>query len=299
MTQPAPFQRIAAELRRRVVEGELAPGDRVPSTRAIVKEWGVAMATATKVLAVLRDEGLTHVEPGVGTVVAHQARRKPTGDRELTRDRVVAAAVAIADAEGLAALSMRTVAARLGVATMSPYRYVGGKDELIALMADAAFGEVPFPPEPEHWRTALEVGARALWTVHRAHPWLAQLGPITRPLVMPNLLAYSEWMLRALSGHGFDAATMLNLNVLLYGHVQGLAVHLEREANEASASGMSDEQWLDSQEWRLAEFVTPAAHPTFTAVLASLTDSGFDLDLDLLFDLGLTAILNHVESLAR
>lgn len=140
-------------------------------------------------------------------------------------------AIGIADAEGLSALSMRAVAARLGAATMSPYRYVTGKDDLVLLMADAVFAEAALPSEvPGHWRARLEAGARALWAVHRAHPWLAQLGPLTRPLMLPHLMAYSEWMLSALDGHGLAPAAMLNQNVLLYSHVQGLAAQLEREA---------------------------------------------------------------------
>lgn len=69
MTTEPPYLAIAAELRRRVRSGELSPGDRVPSTRAITREWGVAMATATKALGVLRQEGLVRPEAGVGTVV--------------------------------------------------------------------------------------------------------------------------------------------------------------------------------------------------------------------------------------
>src|SRR3954452_478814 len=112
--------RIAAELRRRITTGELAPGARVPSTRAIVQRYGVAMATATKVLTTLRHEGLIRSVPGVGTVVAGEssprpvertARRRSTPDGGLGRAAIVAAAIAVADAEGLAALSMRRVAA--------------------------------------------------------------------------------------------------------------------------------------------------------------------------------------------
>src|SRR5687767_1848654 len=118
MTDSPPYARIVAELRRRIAEGELAPGDRVPSTRQIAIRWGVAPATATKALNALKQEGLIVAEPRVGSVVA-AAPSKPrppveTGD-ELTRERVVRAAIEIADAEGLAAVSMRGVAARLGV----------------------------------------------------------------------------------------------------------------------------------------------------------------------------------------
>src|SRR4051812_2488651 len=115
-----PYRRIVHEGRRRIEAGELRPGDRVPSARAITKEWGVAIATATKAHAALREEGLTISRPGVGTVVAGPAPRR---DHELTRDRIVATAIAIADADGLAELSMRRIAGALGVSTMSLYRH--------------------------------------------------------------------------------------------------------------------------------------------------------------------------------
>ncbi|WP_241564336.1 TetR/AcrR family transcriptional regulator C-terminal domain-containing protein [Nonomuraea polychroma] len=140
-----PYLRIVEEIRRRITSGELAAGDKVPSTRQIVREWGVAMATASKVLGRLQEEGLARAVPGVGTVVAGAERRPPPED--LTRQRVVRAAIKIADAEGLAAVSMRRIAAELGASAMSLYRHVDGKDELIHLMADAVYGDDP-PPAP-------------------------------------------------------------------------------------------------------------------------------------------------------
>src|ERR1700738_251691 len=137
METEAPYRRIVAEIRDRIARGELRPGDRVPSTRRITQEWGVAMATATKVIATLRDEGVVDPRPGAGTVVrspepgqAPVTRKAVPREQELSRDRVVRAAIAIADAEGLAMLSMRRVATDLGVATMSLYRHVPRKDEL-------------------------------------------------------------------------------------------------------------------------------------------------------------------------
>ncbi|WP_344442545.1 winged helix-turn-helix domain-containing protein, partial [Kitasatospora nipponensis] len=79
-----PSVRIAAELRRGIAAGELRPGDRVPSTRRLTQEWGIAMATATKVLAGLRREGLVLSRPGVGTVVAEGADRLAAGGGGVT-----------------------------------------------------------------------------------------------------------------------------------------------------------------------------------------------------------------------
>ncbi|MEU5048931.1 TetR/AcrR family transcriptional regulator C-terminal domain-containing protein [Streptomyces sp. NPDC021096] len=305
-----PYLRIAAELRRRIADGELAPGARVPSTRQIAKEWNVALATATKVLTTLRQEGLVRSQPRVGTVVAAPDRAPgaastaaaapvvPATDHELTRERIVRAAVDIADAEGLAALSMRGVAARLGVAAMSPYRHVNSKDDLIFLMADAVLAEATYPADtPADWRGRLELGARSLWALHRAHPWLAHIGPLTRPQALPHLIAYSDWMLGALDGHGLSPTTMLNLNVLLYSYVQGTAVHLEREAQAASATGLSEDQWMDSQSAAFDALVASGRYPTFAKVTGAFADGGYELHLDEVFELGLTSMLDGLAAL--
>lgn len=325
-----PYLRIAADIRRRILGGELSPGDRIPSTRQIAGDWNVALATATKALTVLRQEGLVRAQARVGTVVA--PRRRPTPEprsrtatapgrtpadagptrapaeggpdqgaappRELTRERIVRTAIEIADVEGLPALSMRGVAARLGTAAMSPYRYVNGKDDLVLLMADAVLGELTWPRRPPaHWRAGLEQGARALWAVHRAHPWLAQIGPLTRPLMLPNLMAYSDWMLSALDGHGLDATTMLDVNVLLYSHVQGVAVQLEREVQAQSVTGVSEEEWMDAQAPALAALMGSGDYPTLGRVLGEVGETGYDLRLDELFEMGLRSMLDGLAAL--
>ncbi|GAB2991386.1 TetR/AcrR family transcriptional regulator [Saccharothrix stipae] len=292
---------IAADLRRRIEQGEWAPGAKVPSTRRVAAEWGVAMATAAKALATLAREGLVRAEPRSGTVVAGPPRATPATPRpahgarppELTRERVVRAAIAIADAEGLGALSMRGVAARLGVAPMSPYRHVAGKDELVLLMADAAFGERGYPARPpDGWRARWELGARTLWSLYRRHPWLAQLSPITRPLPLPNLAVHAEWALAALTGHGLSAAVLCDLHVMLFSYVHGIAVHLEREQQAQGASGMSEDEWMDTQAPAMGSIVDSGRYPTFAWMLTTLSEEGYDLDLDDLFELGLRSLLD-------
>jgi DNA-binding transcriptional regulator YhcF (GntR family) len=300
-SEQPPYLRIVAEIRRRITDGELGPGDRTPSTRQIAREWGVALATATKALTTLRLEGLVEARPRTGTVVAGTApvtppRRHsppvPPSEQELTLDRIVRTAIDIADAEGLSALSMRGVAARLGVAAMSPYRYVPSKDDLILLMADAAFGDETYPADaPEGWRSRIELGARTLWSLYRRHPWLAQLGSLTRPLLVPNLMVHGEWVLSALDGHGLDPTTLFDTHVLIYTHVQGLAVHLEWEAHAEASTGQSEDQWMDSRAPALRELVDSGRFPTFAKVVGAF-DDGYDLRLDELFESGLKALLD-------
>lgn len=306
-----PYLRIVAEIRRRIADGELAPGDRIPSTRRIAEEWGVALATATKALTTLRLEGLVEARPRIGTVVAGAARppaatpaapgpaKEPKPEPELNLDRIVRTAIGIADAEGLTALSMRGVAARLGVAPMSTYRYVPSKEELVLHMADAAFGEETYPADaPGGWRARVELGARAMWRLYRKHPWLAQLGSLSRPLLVPRLLVHGEWILAALDGHGLAPTELFDIHVLIYSHVQGLAVHLEREAHAEAATGQSEDQWMDSRASDLRSLAESGRFPTFAKVVGAFED-GYDLDLDALFERGLTALLDGLTPLVE
>lgn len=297
-----PYARIADEIRHRITTGELRPGDRVPSTREITREWGVAMATATRVLATLRQDGLVRAVPGVGTVVeAPEPRPAPavpaTRHRELrpaepalSQERVVHTAIAIADAEGLPALSMRRIATELGVATMSLYRYVPGKDELLLLMADAALGEDRLPDVPPRgWRARLELTARIQWAGYQRHPWLAPVISVSRPQLLPNGIAHTEWALSAVDGFGLDRSAMLHVAVSLISYVRGTAVNLETEVQAEQDSGLTNEQWMESQDSAMAEIMASGRYPTL-ATMDGQPD--IDFSLDTLFEFGLQRMLD-------
>jgi DNA-binding transcriptional regulator YhcF (GntR family) len=305
-----PYLQIVAELLRRIDAGELRPGDRVPSTRQIAEEWGVATATATKALLSLSQQGAVRAVPRVGTVVAaperkpasppHASRRRAAREpaEEPTRERVVRAAIEIADAEGLAALSMRSVAARLDVATMSLYRYVPSKDDLVQLMTDTVFGDDRLPETPPHgWRARLELAARLQWAIYRRHPWLSQLVPLNRPLPLPNLMIHGEWALAALDGLGLSAVTMLHIHITLYSYVRGIAINLESEAQAEAETGLTGEQWMDSQESAFEAIAASEGFPTFARVVNDLAKSGYDFDLDTIFEFGLGPMLDGLAAL--
>ena len=239
MSRPeAPYLRIVEEIRRRIAAAELRPGDQVPSARRISQEWGVAIATATKVHAALRQQGLTEARPGVGTVVGKRpgaracpgGRTRPTAPRRgaagrrgrASRERIVAVAIAVADADGMAELSMRRVATELGVATMSLYRYVASKDELLLHMIDTVLGEEEVPPRSkEGWRADLAEIARLEWRFFRRHPWLAPAMSITRTQLTPNTVAITDGVLNALDGLGLDSETELYVHLTLFSFGQG------------------------------------------------------------------------------
>ncbi|MYU54319.1 MULTISPECIES: TetR/AcrR family transcriptional regulator C-terminal domain-containing protein [Streptomyces] len=307
--------RIVAELRQRIEAGELAPGDRVPSTREITRQWGVAMATATRVLAELRQEGLVRAVRGVGTVVearskpartgrppaagrpdaspapASPARRQPVADEALTLGRIVTSAIAVADAEGLAAVSMRRVAADLGVATMSLYRHVADKDDLLMRMMDAAFSRWTFPAvPPEGWREQLTLAARMLWDMFRRHPWLAPALSLARPQAVAGALPFTEWVLTALERHGLDFSLAFTVHLTLFNYVRGTAFNVEMEREAEALTGLDSEEWMDAQEPAFQALLATGRFPA----LGRLTESGYDFDLDGLFTFGLQRLLDGI-----
>ncbi|MGK5729577.1 GntR family transcriptional regulator [Streptomyces sp. URMC 124] len=247
----APYRRIAAELRARIASGEIRPGEKVPSVRRIAQEWGVATATAAKVLSVLREEGVVRAVPGVGTVVAEGARGEPGGrppraagaPRALTRERIVRTAIALADAHGAAALSMRALAAELGVPTMALYRHVPGKDDLVARMADAVFGECGGPPGsvPGDWRARLRAAARHQWALYRRHPWLARvMVSVPRPRLPACATGLMERAMAPPPGPGLEAGAVSRIGVTVAGYVRGVAVNLEDGAAARRARSGAD-----------------------------------------------------------
>jgi DNA-binding transcriptional regulator YhcF (GntR family) len=286
MTQ---YEVVAGELRRRIRAGELKPGDRVPSTRALVRDFGVAMATATKALQALQAERLVHPSPGVGTVVGPPPRAARRVEQpELNRDEVVRMALAIADTEGLAALSMRRIASELGVSTMALYRYVGGKDVLVVQMVDAALAEFPLGTPPDDWREAIAMVARVHWAAYRRHLWLASAISLSRPQLVPRLLPHTDAVLRAL--RGFEKSAALSTMISLFAYVRGVALVMEAEAQAEQDTGVTADEWVTEQGDKLGAMIAMGDLPAFRELLADGFD--YEYDLDKLFEFGLEVFLD-------
>jgi len=281
------YERIADLIAARIEDGDLAPGGLVPSTRRIVAEHGVAMATATRVLDELRRRGLVEARRGVGTVVAHPG--VPTA-RVTTAD-VVRAAVSLADSDGLGGLSMRRIATALGMPTMSLYRHVTSREDLVARMLDAVYGEFPLPdPLPDGWRARAEACARTLWAAFTAHPWAAHAMSMTRPQPAPNGIAHTEALLAAFAGTParLDLDTRMHLAVTVFQFVRGVAVNIEPAEQARQDTGLTDEDWMDRALPSLQAVTDARRHP----YLAEAMSTGIDLTLDSLFEFGLARLLD-------
>jgi AcrR family transcriptional regulator len=195
--------------------------------------------------------------PGAG-------RRGPKPSR--SAEEVVLAAIGLADAEGLPALSMRRVAEALGLSPMSLYTYVPSKAELIDLMIDKVAGEIEEPgPELTGWRAKVEHFARQRWAMAQRHPWLMQIG-VHRPPLGPNILAKLEIMLQALDGLGLAELEMDHLSALILDYVRGSARAALDAREIEKQTGISDEQWWALNEELLQGLITPSDYPTTVRV---------------------------------
>ncbi|MBA9003596.1 TetR/AcrR family transcriptional regulator [Thermomonospora cellulosilytica] len=160
-------------------------------------------------------------DPSAGSVWLRPER--PPRDRRLDRGRIVAAAVAVLDAEGHRGLSMRRIAADLGVTAGSLYWYVNGKDDLLELALDHVLGEVRADPEEPDWRRALGDLARSQRAMLLRHRWvLPELA--VRPNLGPNALALAETGLGLLARAGFADADLDAAMAALNDHVVGAVI---------------------------------------------------------------------------
>jgi AcrR family transcriptional regulator len=129
------------------------------------------------------------------------AQPTSTRPRGLSRERIVEAAIELADTDGLGALSMARLAERLGCGTMSLYRHVANKDELVTFMLSAAPGPPPVPHNGTDWRGAVTDWASGLWEVYHRHPWILQAAAAGPP-ADPGQLAWLDAGLASLAGTG-------------------------------------------------------------------------------------------------
>ncbi|MER5935472.1 TetR/AcrR family transcriptional regulator [Streptomyces sp. NPDC002054] len=216
----------------------------------------------------------------------------------LTLDRIIDAAVRLAAAEGIEAVSMGRVAKELGASTMSLYRYVAAKEELYILMADAGVGSPPPLPEAAadwDWRELIGAWARMQRTVLQAAPWILRI-PVTGPPASPNEVAWMERGLAALAGTGLREDEKLATLMLVGGFVRNEAM-LRADLTEAiAAGGLSPDQVLGGYQRTLRALTGPDRHPAVTRLLDSGVFAAGD-DPDFEFRFGLERLLDGLAAL--
>ncbi|CAA9547133.1 MAG: Transcriptional regulator, AcrR family, partial [uncultured Thermomicrobiales bacterium] len=210
-------------------------------------------------------------DPARSLALLWEGRKEPTRGPKpgLSLERIVRAAIEVADAEGLAVTSMRRVAERLGVGAMSLYTYVPGKAELLDVMLDTVFGEEPGADDPAGgWRAGLERRARQDSALYRRHPWVLQVSS-ARSVLGPNEIAIFESSLRTVSGIGLDGGEMVAVVSLVGGYVRGAAQGAIEAALAAQRTGLTDDQWWAARAPLLEKYFDPARYPIVSSVQQS------------------------------
>jgi AcrR family transcriptional regulator len=214
----------------------------------------------------------------------------------LSLSRIVAAAVQVADADGLDAVSMGRVARELGAAPMSLYRHVSGKEELLDLMVDAAWGDPPEAPAPgEDWRPGLTRWAWALRARAGRHRWVVRI-PLKGIPIMPHEVAWFENALACLGGTGLAEARKASVAMLLGGYVRNLAATEADIMAAIMASGQTPSQWMAAYPRMLRDLTDPQRFPALALFLASgAFDTADHPDDEFIF--GLDRILDGIAAL--
>ena len=216
----------------------------------------------------------------------------------LSLPRIVAAAVRIADAEGLDAVSMGRVAAELGAAPMSLYRHVSAKEELLTLMVDAAWGDAPDPPGPgEGWRSGLSRWAWAMRASAQRHPWAVRI-PVSSLPIMPREVAWFEHALACMRETTLTEARKASVIMLLSGYVRNLATTEADIVAAMSASGLSPSEWMAAYPRMLSKLTDPQRFPALAAFIAAGVFEAAD-EPDDEFVFGLDRILDGIEHLIQ
>ncbi|WP_309133760.1 TetR/AcrR family transcriptional regulator [Cellulomonas sp.] len=183
----------------------------------------------------------------------------------LSLEQIADAGIALADAEGLDAVSMARLAESLGFTTMSLYRYVTSKDEVLMLMADRAAGQVPrVGPEVGDWRERLELLLELQRPVLAAHPWLARTTS-TLFAVGPNRLAWMDAILACFEDTGLTEPEKLAVTGVLSSHQLDWARLLDAYATRQRTAGDGGGEDPDAV---IARLVDPATHPALARAVA-------------------------------
>lgn len=219
------------------------------------------------------------------------------GKPELNVDRIARIAIELADADGLDSLSMRKVAEKLGVGTMSLYTYVPGKAELVDVMVDLVQAETAAPAGTGGgWRAKLELIARENLALYQRHPWLLQASH--RSVLGPNVIQKYENELRALEGIGLTEIEMDSVLTLLIGQAQVSARGRSEISRVERSSGLTEEQWWTQNAPLLEQVIDYSRFPVASRVGAAAGEAHHaSYSPEHAFEFGLARILDGIEVL--
>jgi AcrR family transcriptional regulator len=202
----------------------------------------------------------------------------------LSRDRVLRAALELADEGGIGALTMQQIGRRLGVEAMSLYRHVRNKDDILDGIVDLVFAEIELPADRSNWRTVLRARSISTRAALRRHPWAITLMESRLAPGPSNLRSHDE-MLAVLLDAGFSAAMATHASNLVDSYVLGFALQ------ETNFPFSNAEELAAVGEQMLAQ-VPADQYPNLVRVSDELLASGFDYRDE--FEFGLDLILDGI-----
>ncbi|MHA6760246.1 TetR/AcrR family transcriptional regulator [Streptacidiphilus sp. PAMC 29251] len=241
-------------------------------------------------------------EPGPSSAAGGDAARAPVWSRprsggrgpqpSLSVDAIVSAAVALADADGVDAVSMRRIASELGVGTMSLYRYVETKDDLLDLMTDQVMGEDGIGAvDTGEWRTDLRELAVRYRTLMLRHPWVLPIGA-SRPPMGPNSMRRSERLFAVLDGLGLDIDEIVGLTGTVVAFVRGVVLSETAEAELIRRTGQTRDEYRRSVGPYLVAALAAGEYPLLARFVHDADDHP---DPDQAFRSSLEHVLDGVE----
>lgn len=230
--------------------------------------------------------------------ISEHAQRHPRRDHGLSRDEIVAAAIAVADAEGPAAISMRRIARELRAGAMSLYWHVASKEELIDLMLDTLEADIRAPEPTGDWRADLRAMAHRQRAGMLRHPWVVEF-VASRPPSGPNDARNLEVMLGMVGGLGLDPRTEADILMTVVTYVMGAVVRevqeMSSDRDRAEIEATMTPEEIEAEHQRFRDFLTGAdQYPNIQRMMAANVDPDAAETRDERFEFGLSCVLDGI-----
>lgn len=224
---------------------------------------------------------------------------KPGRKPSLSPALIGAAAMALADASGLEALSMRALGEKLGVSAMSLYRYVPGKPELLDLILELAYAELPQEMPAGDWQARLRRVAQDAWDLYLRHPWMLEVSTY-RASLGPHAIYKYERELSAVADAGLSDLEMDLVVAVVSDYVRGAARTAVDSRSAHQATGRSNDEWWALHAGLLQQLVDPTVFPLATRIGAKAgAEYGGTTDPTRAFAFGLERLIEGFQAFAR